>query len=111
MMRAEIISLLLQNLSDIFGSKLYCGISVSLPLTLGCQIQWSGRPKKGKKKPSYSKGRNEMFPFSVLTSFAPDCSILKHVKKTALQGPVHDTKINPDLLRIPQQFTGDLSAI
>lgn len=52
-----------------------------------------------------------MFPFSVLNSFAPDCSILIHVKKTALQGPVHDTKINPDLLRSRQQFTGDLSAI
>jgi len=59
-----------------------------------------------KKKVSFSKGQHE-----ICFSFAPVCSILIHVKKTALPGPVCDTKIDPDFLRIPQQFRGDLSAI
>lgn len=99
--RAEIISLLLRNLSDICASKLCHGISTSLPLALPCQTQWSEHTKM--KKHSFSKGQNEIY-----FTFAPVCSIL-HNKKAPL--PVHDTKINLDFLRISQQFTGELPAI
>lgn len=33
------------------------------------------------------------------------------ILKTYLPGSVHDTKINPDFLRVPQEFTGDLWAM
>lgn len=44
----EMISLLLQNLSDTCRSKLYHGIPV--PMILGCQIQLAEHPKVDRKK-------------------------------------------------------------
>lgn len=100
MMRVEIFSLSLQNLSDICGSKLYPGMLVALPMTLDCQI-WSFDLKNKLKKYFLWKPKRDLLLFLVFISFSYLLNLNTRWKDCFTKG----TKINPCFWRSLQQFT------